>query len=140
MRNSNVLHLGVVGVGRIGVFHAATLVELDNVAAVTLADADADRAKQIAEELGTHAAASPEALAEAGVDALVIATSTSGHVPMLELAAAAGLPAFCEKPVALDLAAFDALLEDVERVGILVQVGFQRRFHPGPPAAPHAPA
>jgi myo-inositol 2-dehydrogenase/D-chiro-inositol 1-dehydrogenase len=135
MGHSDGLHLGVVGVGRIGVFHAATLVELDNVAAVTLADADAGRAKQIAEELGTRAVASPEALVEAGVDALVIATSTAGHVPMLELAARAGLPAFCEKPVALDLSTLDALIEDVERAGIRVQVGFQRRFDAGYRAA-----
>ena len=140
MGQSDGLHLGVVGVGRIGVFHAATLVELDNVAAVTLADADADRATRIAAELGVHAAAGPQALAEAGVDALVIATSTAGHVPMLELAAGSGLPAFCEKPVALDLATLDALVEDVERAGILVQVGFQRRFDAGYRAARDAVA
>ena len=140
MGQSDGLHLGVVGVGRIGVFHAATLVELDNVAAVTLADADADRATQIAAELGVHAAINPQALADAGVDALVIATSTAGHVPMLELAAGSGLPAFCEKPVALDLATLDALVEDVERAGILVQVGFQRRFDAGYRAARDAVA
>ena len=140
MGQSDGLHLGVVGVGRIGVLHAATLVELDNVAGVTLADADAGRARQIAKELGTHAVASPEALIEAGVDALVIATSTAGHVPLLELAARAGLPSFCEKPVALDLSTMDALVEDVERAGILVQVGFQRRFDAGYRAAHDAVA
>ena len=46
----------------------------------------------------------PAAVVEAGVDALVIATATPGHAPLLRLAAAARLPAFCEKPVALDLA------------------------------------
>ena len=140
MGQSDGLHLGVVGVGRIGVLHAATLVELYNVAGVTLADADAGRARQIAKELGTHAVASPEALIEAGVDALVIATSTAGHVPLLELAARAGLPSFCEKPVALDLSTMDALVEDVERAGILVQVGFQRRFDAGYRAAHDAVA
>jgi myo-inositol 2-dehydrogenase/D-chiro-inositol 1-dehydrogenase len=140
MGQSDGLHLGVIGVGRIGVLHAATLVELDGVAAVTLADADTSRAEQIASELGTQAARSPEALVDAGVDALVIATSTAGHVPMLELAGRAGLPAFCEKPVALDLATLDALVEEVERAGILVQVGFQRRFDAGYRAAQEAVA
>ena len=54
---------------------------------------------------------------------------------MLQLAARAGLPAFCEKPVALDLAALDAAIDEVERAGILVQIGFQRRFDAGYRAA-----
>jgi myo-inositol 2-dehydrogenase/D-chiro-inositol 1-dehydrogenase len=125
------LHLGLVGVGRIGVLHARTLAGLPGVAALTIADADESRARQVASELGVQAVASPEALLDDGVDAIVIATSTPGHAPMLELAARAGLPAFCEKPVALDLETLDALRETVERAGTLVQVGFQRRFDTG---------
>jgi len=129
------LHLGVVGVGRIGLFHARTLLGLDGVAALTIADADAARANQVAADLGAHAAETPEGLVEAGVDALVIATSTAGHAPLLALAARAGLPAFCEKPVSLDLATLDDLIEEIERAGTLVQVGFQRRFDAGYRAA-----
>ena len=70
-----------------------------------------------------------------GVDALVIATPTPTHVPMIQLAAGPALPAFCEKPVALDLAALDAAIDEVERAGILVQIGFQRRFDAGYRAA-----
>ena len=136
----NDLHLGVVGVGRIGLFHARTLLEFDGVAALTIADADAARAKQVAAELGAHAAETPEALVKAGVDALVIAASTPGHAPLLALAARAGLPAFCEKPVSLDLATLDELIEEVERAGTLVQVGFQRRFDAGYRAAHDAVA
>ena len=77
----------------------------------------------------------PGDLVASGVDALVIATPTPTHAPMLQLAARAGLPAFCEKPVALDLAALDAAIDEVERAGILVQVGFQRRFDAGYRAA-----
>jgi len=134
------LHLGVVGVGRIGAFHARTLSRLDGVAAITVADADAERADRIAAELGARVVEAPEALFERGVDALVIATSTPGHAPLLELAARAGLPAFCEKPVSLDLGTLDAVLEEVERAGILVQVGFQRRFDAGYRAARDAVA
>lgn len=129
------LHLGVVGVGRIGLFHARTLLACDGVAAVTVADADPGRARVVAAELGVPAADSPEALVEAGADALVIATSTPGHAPLLSLAAGAGLPAFCEKPVSLDLETLDGLLGEVERAGTLVQVGFQRRFDAGYRAA-----
>src|SRR5919198_4726330 len=104
------LHLGVVGVGRIGAFHARTLAGLEGVAALTLADADAARAREVANELGAAAVEAPAAIVDAGIDALVIATATPGHAPLLELAARAGLPAFCEKPVALDLETLDDVL------------------------------
>ncbi len=132
------LHVGVVGVGRIGAFHAETLSALEDVSSLTLADADAARASLLAKELGANAVESPEAIVGAGVDALVIATTTPGHAPLLHLAAAAGIPAFCEKPVALDLATIDDVLDAVGRAGILVQVGFQRRFDPGYRAAREA--
>jgi myo-inositol 2-dehydrogenase/D-chiro-inositol 1-dehydrogenase len=134
------LHVGVVGVGRIGVLHAQALSTAGGVISVSIADADADRAEQVAGRLGLRVADSPEALIAAGVDALVIATSTPSHAPLLAIAAEAGLPAFCEKPVALDLETLDAVLEDVERAGTLVQIGFQRRFDQGFQAARDAVA
>jgi myo-inositol 2-dehydrogenase / D-chiro-inositol 1-dehydrogenase len=129
------LHVGVIGVGRIGVFHVQTLLALPGVSRLTIADADADRALRVARELGVDAVETPEALVEAGAEALVIATATPAHAQLLRLAASAGLPAFCEKPVALDVAALDDVLAEVERAGILVQIGFQRRFDAGYRAA-----
>jgi myo-inositol 2-dehydrogenase / D-chiro-inositol 1-dehydrogenase len=129
------LHVGLVGVGRIGAFHAETLSALEGVSSLTLADADAERASLLAKELGVRAAESPEAMVEADIDALVIATATPGHAPLLRLAASGSVPAFCEKPVALELAAMDEVIEEVGRARILVQVGFQRRFDAGYRAA-----
>jgi myo-inositol 2-dehydrogenase / D-chiro-inositol 1-dehydrogenase len=128
----------LIGVGRIGVLHAHTLRALDAVGSLTVADADRARARRVASQVGASVAETPEALVEAGVEALVIATSTPGHAPLLQLAARAGLPVFCEKPVALDLPTMDAVLDEVRRAGILVQVGFQRRFDPGYRAASDA--
>jgi myo-inositol 2-dehydrogenase/D-chiro-inositol 1-dehydrogenase len=128
--------LGVIGVGRIGAFHARTLLALDTVESVTLADVDATRAATLAGELGAAAAPTPEALVDANIDALVIAAPTPAHRELLALAAAAKLPTFCEKPVALDLPTLDAVIEGTE--GILVQIGFQRRFDAGYRAAREA--
>ncbi|HET6174189.1 MAG TPA: Gfo/Idh/MocA family oxidoreductase [Gaiellales bacterium] len=135
---SSALRIGVIGAGRIGSFHVRTLVSLPRVAGVTVCDADGARARSVAGELGIGVAATPEDLVACGIDALVIATPTPTHVPMIQLAARAGLPAFCEKPVALDLTALDAAIDDVERAGILVQIGFQRRFDAGYRAARQA--
>jgi myo-inositol 2-dehydrogenase / D-chiro-inositol 1-dehydrogenase len=136
---SNQLAFGVVGLGRIGTHHVQTLLALDGVS-VSVTDADPERARRVADELGVAAVATPEALLESGVDALVIATSTPSHALLLQLAAASEVAAFCEKPVALDLATLDGLREAVDRAGIVVQVGFQRRFDPGYRAARDAVA
>src|SRR5438105_3578996 len=125
------LHVGVIGVGRIGVFHVRTLLRDEGVSRLTLADADLERAEQVASELSVSAAEGPEDLLNRRIDALVIATATTGHAPMLRLAAAAKVPTFCEKPVALDRATMDELVEVVRRAGVLVQIGFQRRFDAG---------
>jgi myo-inositol 2-dehydrogenase / D-chiro-inositol 1-dehydrogenase len=114
--------------------HAETLSELDGVSLV-LADVDPVRAVEVAGTLGATAATSPEELLEDGIDAVVIATRTQSHVPLLRLAASARVPAFCEKPVALELAALAELGDEVVAAGITVQVGFQRRFDPGYRAA-----
>jgi myo-inositol 2-dehydrogenase/D-chiro-inositol 1-dehydrogenase len=127
--------MGVVGAGRIGSFHVRTLASLPGVASVAVCDADSAAAQALADELGSSVAATPEDLVASGIDALVIATPTPAHVPLLRLAARAGLPAFCEKPVALDVTALDVAIDEAEQAGILVQIGFQRRFDAGYRAA-----
>jgi myo-inositol 2-dehydrogenase/D-chiro-inositol 1-dehydrogenase len=136
---SKQLEVGVVGLGRIGTHHVQTLLGLDGVS-VSVTDADEERARRVANDLGVRAAATPEALLESGVDALVIATSTPSHAPLLQLAAASAVAAFCEKPVALDLVTLVRVREAVDRAGVVVQVGFQRRFDPGYRAARDAVA
>src|SRR5438477_12672604 len=97
------LRIGVVGIGRIGALHVETLARLDGVS-LSLSDADPIRAAEVAGPLGAAPAVTPEGLLENGVDALVIATSTQSHVPLLRLAPAAGVPAFGEDLVAPDAA------------------------------------
>jgi myo-inositol 2-dehydrogenase/D-chiro-inositol 1-dehydrogenase len=137
-QESSALRLGVIGAGRIGAFHVRTLLALSGTAAVTVCEADAVQSARLVSELGVATAATPEALIDSGVDAIVIATPTRAHASLIRLAADAGLPAFCEKPVALELAVIDELIADVERAGTLVQVGFQRRFDAGYAAAREA--
>jgi myo-inositol 2-dehydrogenase / D-chiro-inositol 1-dehydrogenase len=131
---SKQLAVGVVGLGRIGTHHVQTLLALDGVS-VSVTDADPERARRVADEVGVRAVATPEALLESGVHALVVATSTPSHALLIELAAASGVAAFCEKPVALDLPTLDRVRAAVDRAGIVVQVGFQRRFDAGYEAA-----
>ena len=124
----------MIGVGRMGVVHAQTLSELSDVDAVMVSDADADRAKEAADDLGLELAPSTEALFDS-VDAVVIAAATSAHAELIHAAADAGVPAFCEKPISLDLRSTQEVMDHVESSGIALQMGFQRRFDDGYRAA-----
>jgi myo-inositol 2-dehydrogenase/D-chiro-inositol 1-dehydrogenase len=129
------MRIGLAGVGRIGAFHADTLRQHPAVDALLVADADGARAGQVADKLGLTALPSPGALFEAGLDALVIAAATDAHAELILAAVDAGLPVFCEKPVAPDLAGTLAVVARVAASDVPVQIGFQRRFDAGYVAA-----
>lgn len=134
------MHVGLAGAGRIGAFHAAGLRGNPLVSSLTIADVDPSRARQVAAEVGGRSVETPEDLAHSGIDALVIAAATPSHAPLIHMAAEAGIPTFCEKPIALDLETTDRVLEHVRQAGILLQIGFQRRFDAGYRAAREAVA
>ncbi|MBN6052509.1 Gfo/Idh/MocA family oxidoreductase [Nonomuraea sp. RK-328] len=125
------MRIGLAGVGRIGAFHARTLAALDHVDELVVTDADPQAAESVAAELGLQVAPDVETLIASGVDGLVIATATPGHAPLLRRAVAAGVPVFCEKPVAATLKENLELAELAATCGVPVQVGFQRRFDGG---------
>lgn len=129
------MRIGVAGVGRIGSFHAETLRGHPAVDSVIVADADPERARQTAAALSVEAAASPDALLAAGLDALVIAAATGAHPDLIVRGLDAGLPVFCEKPVAPDIGATLTVLKRASEASTPVQIGFQRRFDPGYAAA-----
>ena len=89
---SSALRIGVIGAGRIGAFHVRTLLSLSGIASVTVCEADAARAAGLAAELGLPTVATAEDLIDRGLDAVVIATPTPAHAPMIRLVAEAGLP------------------------------------------------
>ena len=125
------MRIGLAGAGRIGAFHAATLNGLDAVDQVVITDAAADVATKVASELGVETAPDVARLLASGIDGFVITTATPGHAPLLRQAIAAGIPTFCEKPVAATLEETVELTTLVESSDVPVHIGFQRRFDTG---------
>jgi myo-inositol 2-dehydrogenase/D-chiro-inositol 1-dehydrogenase len=126
--------VALIGAGRIGRFHAHLLCDTPGVSELLVADAVADRAAEVAADVGARAASSIEAaLDEAG--ATVIAASTDAHAALIRQSIGHGLPTFCEKPLAVDLADTIALAAEIGSSGVPLQLGFQRRFDPGYRAA-----
>jgi myo-inositol 2-dehydrogenase/D-chiro-inositol 1-dehydrogenase len=129
------MRIGLVGVGRIGAFHAATLKGLPAVDQVVVADADPGRAEAVAKDLELEFAPDVAALLASRPDGFVIAAATSAHAELIAAGVAAGIPTFCEKPVALDIAETERVVELVEAATVPVHIGFQRRFDAGYQAA-----
>ncbi len=123
------MQLGLIGAGRIGAHHAGVLHELDAVERLHIADVAEGRAAAVAEPLDRATAVPIDQIFD-GVDAVVIASSTDTHAMFLVEAAAAGVTVFCEKPIALDLASTKRAVAAVDDAGIVVQMGFQRRYDP----------
>ncbi|HKJ86788.1 MAG TPA: Gfo/Idh/MocA family oxidoreductase, partial [Spirochaetia bacterium] len=123
------IRIVIVGGGRIGQVHAhnilmngaglrlTAIVEPFPTESLTSLAARAD--VPVASELGNW-------LAEA--DALIIALPTDMHEEVLIAAAAAGVHVLCEKPLAGDLDAARRMIAAAEKAGIVLQVGFNRRF------------
>jgi predicted dehydrogenase len=69
-------------------------------------------------------------LADPTIDAVILATPHSQHGGQVRRAAAAGKHVFCEKPFTLTAADAKAALDAAAKAGIVLAVGFNRRFHP----------
>jgi myo-inositol 2-dehydrogenase / D-chiro-inositol 1-dehydrogenase len=125
------LKIGLIGAGRIGRLHAEHLTSrIRSAELVIVADAVEDAARQCAERYGIPAFTQDHraVLEHPDIQAVVICSSTDTHARIIEEAAQAGKHIFCEKPIALDLLSIDRALEAVERAGVKLQIGFNRRF------------
>ena len=123
------MRIGLLGAGRIGKMHAEVLSAIDEVDELLIGDPEEGAADSLASRLGATAATVETVLREG--DALVIAAATDAHAPLTRAGLERGIPVFCEKPLAADLADAIVLAQDIERAGTPFQLGFQRRFDEG---------
>jgi myo-inositol 2-dehydrogenase / D-chiro-inositol 1-dehydrogenase len=124
--------MGIVGLGRMGRFHAAALAGVTEVELVALVEPHADAldlAAQFAPTAGQHRSVE-EGLAHPGLEAVLVAAPTPTHPEIVAAALDRGLHVLCEKPLALDVAVARALGVEAAERGLVLQVGFWRRFAP----------
>jgi myo-inositol 2-dehydrogenase/D-chiro-inositol 1-dehydrogenase len=124
------MRLGLIGLGRIGAFHADTLSRLPAVESLVVTDAVASVRAEVAERVGAEAADTVEDLLRRGVDAIVIAAATTAHTDLIRAGIDAKIPIFCEKPLSGDLAEAIAVARLVNDSTVGVQIGYPRRFDP----------
>jgi myo-inositol 2-dehydrogenase/D-chiro-inositol 1-dehydrogenase len=125
------LGVAVLGCGRIGRIHARNLARHPRARLVSLFDLANDVALEAASELGVKRAASLEEVwADRAVEAVLIATPTDTHVPLITAAVKAGKAVFCEKPIDVDLERARSCWREVAPHRPRLMMGFNRRFDP----------
>jgi len=125
--------VGVIGAGRIGRVHAENLsCRIPDARIEAITDVNIEAAKRCAAEYGIATVVRDyrTILDNPDIEAVLICSSTDTHSRIIEDAAEAGKHIFCEKPIDYNLSSIDKALQKVDRAGVKLQIGFQRRYDP----------
>ena len=124
------LRVGVLGCGAIGAWHARIVNEHPGATLAAVCDLRQDLAEAAA--YGAEVYRDPDRLfAEAGLDAVIIATPEGAHIDNAKAAAAAGCAMLVEKPVAIDPAGVDAIIDAAQAADVILMAGHVERFETG---------
>jgi predicted dehydrogenase len=127
---NRVIRIGVIGVGYLGEHHARIYSLLPGAELVGIFDTRSDRAAEIASRYGTKAYSSWEELADS-VDALSVVVPTIHHRKVALDLLRKGKDLLVEKPLTLNLAEADELIDAAAKQGAILQVGHSERFNAG---------
>lgn len=124
------VRIALVGAGRMGQVHLGALERATGVAVAAIVE-PVSMIRAELERRGHRAYADVgELLVAGGFDAVLIAAPSDLHVELVRTFAAAGIPMLCEKPVGVRVADAIEACAAVERAGVVMQVGYWRRFVP----------
>ena len=127
------LKIGVIGTGRIGKVHIATLVQsVPQAVVVAIADVNTGSANEVAKSFGITSVFNNymDVINHPDIEAVIICSPTDTHARYIVDAAKAGKHIFCEKPVDLSLEVIKGAIQAVSTAGVKLMVGFNRRFDP----------
>jgi myo-inositol 2-dehydrogenase/D-chiro-inositol 1-dehydrogenase len=122
--------VALVGAGRIARLHAENVsAHVRRLRLAAVADPAPGLASALAAEVGCDAVEDwAELLERDDVEALLLCSPSPLHPEQIAAAADAGKHVFCEKPIAADVASADRAIAASEAAGIVLQVGYNRRF------------
>jgi len=126
------IKIGIVGLGFMGKMHAAAYQQLKTVLdfkVTAVADADREKADEMAETLGVKAFYSPQELIDkADVNTVDICLPTWLHYENASRALSKGYNIFVEKPLCLHSKDAFALVKQADEKKVFAQVGLTLRF------------
>jgi len=124
-----VVRVAVVGTGEFGRNHARVYRELESAELVGVYDQNPERAAAVAAEFHTPVLRGLQDL-QGNAEAVSVAVPTVAHSEVACRLMALGLDVLVEKPMAVNLAEADALLETARKYGRILQAGHVERFNP----------
>src|SRR5216684_7899781 len=123
------LKFALFGAGLIGSVHAGNIAAHSRATLRYVYDVNATAAEQVASRFGAQVASSQEEVWAANdVDAVLIASSTNTHATLLSGAIQAQKPAYCEKPIDLNMDRVKAVVQEAYHANVPIMIGFSRRF------------
>lgn len=123
--------IGLIGAGRIGKLHGEIITyHVPGACIEAVSDVYTDGLEQWAQPLGIQKVSNDykTILSDDEIDAVLIASSTDTHADLIIEAAKAGKDIFCEKPIDFNVEKIKEALDTVEKAGVTLQIGFNRRF------------
>src|SRR3989440_7382831 len=133
-KESRLLNIGVVGAGPISqAAHFEACRKARNAELYAICDLADDLVTQMAAIHHPHVTYLnyDEMLADPNVEAVIVATADQFHIAMASRALAAGKHVLVEKPLGVSVEECEALHQQVQASGLVLQVGTMKRFDPG---------
>ena len=126
------IRCAVLGLGRLGYWHALNASRIQHVEVAVVCDVDLQRAESAAKKLGVSKFTNniEDIFGDDQIDAVIIATSTSTHFELLKKASVSKKAILVEKPLTVHVEEARKITKIVEENHIFCQVGFMRRFDP----------
>lgn len=130
---TDAVRVGVVGLGYWGPNLARNFDRLDGAELAWVCDADEERRGRAAATFPSARATGDldDLLADAALDAVVVATGVPTHADLAERVLDAGKHCFVEKPLAVSVADAERVVAAAERAGRVLMVGHLLEYHPG---------
>lgn len=125
------VRVGLAGLGSMGRNHLRVITSRDGVILAAVADPFTDALEAAVAQTGAAGYAEPMAMiAEADLDAVVIAAPTTMHLPLALAAIERGIAVLVEKPLAPTVDEALQIVGASRATGVPVQVGHVERFNP----------
>ena len=127
---ADIIRFGLVGAGSImRLVHAPAIAASPCAELSAVFDANLRNAEALASRFGGRAFDELDRMLDAGgMDAVIVATPNCYHEDGVTAAAQRGLHVLCEKPMSLDVASAQRMIDVCEQAGVTLQVGFNQRF------------